>query len=154
MRFDSTPRNPTAKAKEARRIIQLCEHGAEHTDAVAAANEALDHAEMLIGAIEKQTDSNVLLNAAIIKERRRLLDRAAELEAEALRILSVIEQEGADGGGLGDFSGLADRARGYLNHAREKIAPLRQSRPVRRDVEAAWRRYRSVRARLNTLQQG
>ena len=54
VRFDSTPRNPTAKAKEARRIIQLCEHGAEHTDAVAAANEALDHAEMLIGAVEKQ----------------------------------------------------------------------------------------------------
>lgn len=150
VRFDSTPRNPTAKAKEARRIIQLCEHGAEHTDSVAAAHEALDRAEMLIGAVEKQAASNALLN----EERRALLDRAAKLENEALRILSVIEREGADGGDLGDVSGIADRARGYLNRAREKIAPLRQSKPVRRDVEAAWQRYRSVRARLNTLQQG
>lgn len=154
VRFDSTPRNPTAKAKEARRIIQLCEHGAKHTDAVAAANEALYHAEMLIGAVEKQAESNALLNAALNDERRALLDRAAKLENEALRILSVIEREGADGGDLGDVSGIADRARGYLNRAREKIAPLRQSKPVRRDVEAAWQRYRSVRARLNTLQQG
>ena len=85
---------------------------------------------------------------------RALLDRAAKLENEALRILSVIEREGADGGDLGDVSGIADRARGYLNRAREKIAQLRRSKPVRRDVETAWRRYRSVRARRNTLQQG
>jgi len=76
------------------------------------------------------------------------------LENEALRMLSVIEREGADGGDLGDVSGIADRARGYLNRAREKIAPLRRSKLVRRDVEAAWQRYRLVRARLNTLQQG
>lgn len=154
VRFDSSPRNPTAKAKQARGIIQFCEHAEEHTDAVAAANEALDRAEMLIGAAEKQSASHSLFNAALIEERKALLDRAVELEQEALQILHSIDRVDADGGELGNFSGVVRGAKSYLVRARSKLTPLRRQMPVRSDVEAAWQRYKSVRTRLNRLARG
>lgn len=147
VRFDSSPGNPTGKAKEARDVILSCTHNLGHNDALAAATEALEKAEMLISAVEKRLTSNALLHRATASELLELLDRAAQLEDEALEIISKFEGMGEDD--ANDEYGWMDRTRRYLSHARDKLQPMRKQKPVRRDVEAAWKRYKQIKERLD-----
>ena len=146
VRFDSTPKDPTGKALEARDVISSCPHNEKHNDALAAATEALEKAEQLISAVEKRLDSNALLNQAVVGELMGLLDRAEELENEALEIISNFEDFGE--GEAESESGWMERARKYLSEARGKLQPMRTQRPVRPDVKEAWGRYMEIKVRL------
>lgn len=149
VRFDSSPKNPTAKAKEARDIILSCPHNGEHNDALAAATEAMEKAERLISAVEKRLESKTLWHRAMTSELIGLLERAAELEDEALGIISTFEDLGEDE--EDNESGWMDRSRRYLSNARDKLQPMRKQKPVRRDVSAAWKRYKQAKGRLDRV---
>lgn len=146
VRFDSTPKDPTGKALEARDVILSCSHNDKHNGELEAATEALEKAERLISAVEKRLDARTMLDKAVSGALMDLLDRAEELENEALEIISSFEDLDEDE--AASESGWIKRTRKYLSAARGKLQPMRRQQPVRRDVEEAWERYKEIKGRL------
>lgn len=150
-RFDSTPRNPTTAARNAKRRIRRCSHSVKHTQKLQLARDHLDAAERLIRAIESSAESHHQLDDAltaalgISKDSDALLAEAAHLE---YKVASILEELLADTG-LPPSVALADETAEFnLNQARSQVRPLRESNPIPAPVKEAWDRYQALRARL------
>lgn len=151
-RFDSTPRNPTTAARDAKRRIRRCSHSVKHTEKLQLAHDHLDAAERLIRAIESSAESHRQLDNAlteapgISKDSDTLLAEAAVLEHKVARLLEELLAD-TD---LPPSVALADETAEFnLNQARSHVRPLRKSIPVPDPVNEAWDRYQILRKRLN-----
>ena len=149
VRFDSTPKDPTRKAKQADRAIRLCSHSSGHRETLQKAIEALDRAERLIQAVEELLKANDLERQAVEEQAEVLLDEAVKHEQRARDILLRIY--GADQPEMSIKRNLG-RALTALKNARAAVGPKYKEKPPHPEIRAAWERYEALRCRLKALE--
>ena len=149
VRFDSTPKDPTRKAKQADRAIRLCSHSSGHQEALQEAIEALDQAERLIQAVEELLKAKDLERQALEEQAEVLLDEAVKHEQRARDLLCGIDD--ADQPEL-SLTGILGRALTALKNARAAVSPRYKEKPPHPEIRAAWERYETLSWRLKALE--
>lgn len=145
VRIDSTPRNPTRKAKEVDRAIRHCSHSSTHRESLQEALEYLDKAERLIRAAEELLRAKQLFGKAIELELDTFVEGAIECEEKAGELLCAA---GASDAGAADVPQISECAERPLESARQELRARYVDKPPHPEVDDAWKRYKGLRDRL------
>ena len=146
VRIDSTPRNPTRKAKEVDRAIRHCSHSSTHRESLQEALEYLGKAERLIRAAEELLRAKQLFGKAI--ELNTSVDGAIECEDKAGELLRAA---GASDAGAADVPQISECAERPLESARQELRARYVDKPPHPEVDDAWKRCKGLRDRLREL---
>lgn len=148
VRFDSTPKNPARKAKEADRTIRRCSHAFEHREALQEAIEILDRSERLIQAAEQLLKAIDLEHQADVEQAETFIEQAIDHEQRARKLL--LQVDGVDQS-KSSMVGITENASAALKSARDVISPRYKEKPPHPEIEEVWRRYRELRGRLDEV---